>query len=284
MTLLISKLVADGAEPLQRAGVNEARLESTLLLAHALGRDRTFVITHADEPVDERALETFRKLIERRAAREPLQYLTGCQEFFKLDFEVTPDVLIPRPETELLVEFSLEVLKDNPTSLIADIGTGSGCIAISLLHELPRARAVATDISVDALQVARRNAERHSVMDRLALTESDCFSAISRDALFSLIVSNPPYVREDEWPRLQREVREHEPRSALVSGPDGLTMIRRLLDEAPALLSDDGYFVFEFGFGQSEEIARLIDQRVWEIAAIRADLQNIPRVFVLRKL
>jgi release factor glutamine methyltransferase len=283
MTVSIGEAVREGALELERAGISESRSQSSSLVAHALGRDRSFVLTHADEHLEVAILNTFRELIERRARHEPLQYLTGHQEFFKLDFEVTPDVLIPRPETELLVEASLELLKDSPAPVIADIGTGSGCIATSLLHELPNARAIATDTSPRALAVARRNAERQGVANRLALIESNCFSAVPRDQKFSLIVSNPPYVSEEEFRTLQPEVRDYEPRAALVSGPDGLSTIRRLLSEAPAFLRSDGYFVFEIGFGQSAAVTRLIDFEVWNCQAIRADLQAIPRAVVLKK-
>src|SRR5216683_3900043 len=169
MNLSISKAILEGAQGLSAAGVAEARRESGSLLAHAIGRDRTFIVTHADEPLETEAVKTFRKLIERRAAGEPLQYLTGHQQFFKLDFEVTPDVLIPRPETELIVEIALELLKDDLDPFIADIGTGSGCVVISLLHELRDAHGIATDISPDALRIARRNADRYGVTERLTV-------------------------------------------------------------------------------------------------------------------
>jgi release factor glutamine methyltransferase len=282
MNISIRNAIAEGAQLLHEAGVAEARRESGSLAAHAIGRDRTFVVTHADEPLEDAAVEAFRKLIERRAAGEPLQYLTGHQEFFKLDFEVTPDVLIPRPETELMVEIALELLKNDRGPFIADIGTGSGCVAISLLDELRDARAIATDISAAALCVAQRNAERHGVNDRLILLESEGFSAVDRLGPFALIASNPPYLSDDELEDLQREVRQ-EPRAALAAGTDGLSVIRRLLSEAPQFLRRGGYFVFEIGFGQSSAVEQLIDRRVWDLLEIREDLQGIPRTFVLQK-
>jgi release factor glutamine methyltransferase len=221
-------------------------------------------------------------LIARRAGGEPLQYITGHQEFFKLDFEVTPAVLIPRPETELIIEVALELLDNDPQPYLADIGTGSGCIAISILHELSAARAVATDVSTAALRVAQRNGERHGVADRLALLESDCFSALDASRPFSLIASNPPYISDDELKSLQREV-NCEPRAALAGGLDGLSVIRRLLLEAPQYLRPGGYFVFEIGFRQSEAAEHLIDQRAWQLLEIRTDLQKIPRTFVLQR-
>ncbi len=282
MSISIGKAIAEGAQVLRAAGVADARRESASLAAHAIGRDRTYVVTHADELWQSEKVEAFRKLIERRAKGEPLQYITGHQEFFKLDFEVTPDVLIPRPETELLVEIALELLKDDHSPFIGDIGTGSGCIAISVLHELGNARAIATDISPDALRVARRNAERHGVGDRLLLIESDCFSALDSKNPLSLVASNPPYIRDDEMETLQREVR-YEPRSALAGGRDGLDIVRRLLHEVAAFLRPSGHFVFEIGFGQDAAVEQLINARVWELKEMRRDLQGIARAVVLRK-
>ena len=191
-------------------------------------------------------------------------------------------MLIPRPETELIVELALDLLRADPEPFFADIGTGSGCIAISLLHETPKAHAVATDISPAALAVAERNAERHAVINHLTLVESDCMSALDPTKPFSLIVSNPPYVSDREFKEIQREVKE-EPRAALAGGPDGLSVIRRLLREATAFVAPQGYLVFEIGFGQSAAINQLISRGDWEHLGIRNDLQSIPRAVVLRK-
>jgi release factor glutamine methyltransferase len=278
----IANTVVEGAEQLRETGVPEARRDAGSLLAHVLGRDRSFLIAHADRAVSEEEFRAFRFLIERRASGEPLQYITGHQEFFKLDFEVTPAVLIPRPETELIVETALVLLHDDAKPLLADIGTGSGCIAISLLHEMSAARAVATDVSLAALAVAQRNAERHHVADRLEVLESDCFSAMDASRSFSLIASNPPYVADGELKDLQTEV-HYEPRAALAGGPDGLSVIQRLLLQARPFLRPGGHFVFEIGFGQSQAVEQLIDRRVWKLLEIRRDLQQIPRTFVLQR-
>ncbi len=284
-TTSIAQVIVEAAQVLRRAGVPEARREAGSLLAHAIGRDRTFLITHADEELGPTEINLYRGFIERRAAGEPLQYITGRQEFFGLDFEVTPDVLIPRPETELLVETALELLKEtNTAQLVCDIGTGSGCIAIALLHAQPALRALALDISPQALAVASRNAERHRVRDRLLLAASDCFDALDEaSAQFSIIVSNPPYVAARALEGLQREVRDHEPRVALSPGADGLAIIRRITANASRFLKPGGHLLLEIGFDQHEAVTKLFDHKLWQLLDIHKDLQGIPRTVVARK-
>jgi release factor glutamine methyltransferase len=282
MNLSIRAAISEGAQLLKSAGVREAQHEARLLLMHSLGCDRTFVITHSEDEVPPAPMDHFRRLVNRRASGEPAQYLTGRQEFFKLDFAVSPAVLIPRPETELLVETALDLLRDYASPRLADVGTGSGCIAISLLHELPAAQAIATDVSPAALAIARRNAERHRVIDRLQLIESDLLSGVDQKSSFDVIVSNPPYVSEAGMSNLQREVRR-EPARALAAGPDGLAVIKRLLGESAPYLQDDGHLLFEIGFGQSENVKDLIRETAWELVSILCDLQGIPRTVVIRK-
>jgi release factor glutamine methyltransferase len=282
MTISLREAIEEGARSLEMAGIADARMQSVSLLGHTLGRNRTFLIAHSADQLTESQIRRFRALVDRRRTGEPFQYITGHQEFYKLDFEVKPGVLIPRPETEIIVEAALEVTRDNPSPLIADIGTGSGCIVISLLHELPGARALATDLSLSALDLARRNAQRHGVLDRLELIHADIFPAQSHKE-FSLITSNPPYIAEAEMSALQREVRDFEPATALVSGRDGLDHIRALLREAPRHLSAGGYLIFEIGFGQRDLVAKLIDAEVWNLFQVRNDLQDIARTFLLQK-
>jgi release factor glutamine methyltransferase len=280
----IAEATLEATQILRRAGVPESRREAASLLAHVIGRERTFLITHAEEEVAEERLSLFRSLVERRARGEPLQYITGHTEFFKLDFEVTPDVLIPRPETELLVEAALGLLEGSDAPLLCDVGTGSGCIIISILHERYEARGVGLDISGSALEVARRNASRHGVDARLSLILSDCFEALGEtQPRFDMIVSNPPYVAEAALEGLQREVRDFEPRVALTPGGDGLRVIRRLLADAPARLQEGGHLLMEIGFDQHEAIGKLIDPQAWELLDIHTDLQGIPRTVALRK-
>ena len=284
--LTIADALREASEALRASGVAEARREAASLLSHLMSRDRTFLITHADETLTREQLGSYLSLVERRAAGEPLQYIKGTQEFYGLDFEVNPDVLIPRPETELLVETALELLRDTPSPLVCDVGTGSGCIAVSLVHTRADARAVALDLSPAALRVAARNAARWRVAERIKFLVSDCFDALASGghggARFDLVASNPPYVAEDDLEELQREVREHEPRAALTPGGDGLSVIRRLVAEAPRHLKPGGYFVMEIGFGQHESVAEIISPRVWTLLDIRRDLQGIPRTLALR--
>lgn len=283
MKRTIQNSLVEAVDVLLRAGVNEARMEATSLLIHVLGVDRAFVIAHPENELNDEQSHNLRELLGRRAAREPLQYIVGHQEFFKLRFEVTSDVLIPRPETELVVEAALELAHRERSLSILDVGTGSGCIVISLLSELENARATATDISSPALEVARRNAHRHNVIDRLTLIQADCLSLLSQREAFALIVSNPPYIPAGEIATLQREVHEYEPLTALASGADGLDHIRALLRETPPLLQQNGYFVFEIGFGQREAIEQLVDRAIWRLFEVRKDLQGIPRTVVLEK-
>lgn len=279
-TMNIAEALREATEILQNAGVPEARRDAGSLLSFVIGKNRTFLISHAEDDVDDSRLAQFRNAVERRAAGEPLQYITGVQDFFGREFRVTPDVLIPRPETELLVEAALEVNKT--ATLICDIGTGSGCIALTLLCELNDARAVAVDKSPAALEIAKLNAQRFSVADRVEFVVSDCFDSVEpRD--FDLLVSNPPYVAGDVLAGLQREVRDHEPLLALSPGPDGLSIIRRLVHDAPAFLKPNGHLIMEIGFDQAEAVQQLIDANVWELREIRPDLQGIPRIVILRK-
>jgi len=276
----ISNSLKEAALLLRDAGVPEARREAGSLLSFVIAKDRTFLISHAEDVVDDADSKRFHDAVARRAAGEPLQYITGVQDFFGREFRVTPDVLIPRPETELLVEAALEVIADTPTPMICDVGTGSGCIAVTLLCERSDARAIAVDVSEAALAVAAENARRHEVAERIVFEISDCFETIN--SKFDLIVSNPPYVSADALDGLQREVKDHEPLIALSPGADDLSVIRRLLEDGPAFLKKSGHLIMEIGFDQAEKVADLID-RNWRLHEIRPDLQGIPRIVVLQK-
>ncbi|HKU77709.1 MAG TPA: peptide chain release factor N(5)-glutamine methyltransferase [Pyrinomonadaceae bacterium] len=280
--MTIGEIIREATRELKDAGVPEARREAGSLLSFVLGKDRTFLISHAEDSVDENSLARFREFVERRGGGEPLQYITGVQDFYGREFRVTPDVLIPRPETELLVEATLQIVGEAP--LICDVGTGSGCIAVTLLCEIVNARAVAIDKSPAALAVAKINAQDYSVADRTLFVVSDCFESLdSRDYQFDLIVSNPPYVTEAALEGLQREVRDHEPLMALSPGGDGLNVIRRLINEGPAFIKPNGHMLMEIGFDQGEAVKSLVDGSAWSLREIRPDLQGIPRIVVLQK-
>jgi release factor glutamine methyltransferase len=281
----IAEALREAALVLQSAGVPEARREAGSLLSFILGKDRTFLISHAEDQLGGESLDQFRESVERRAGGEPLQYITGVQDFFGREFRVTPDVLIPRPETELLVEAAIEVVGGRESSVfVCDVGTGSGCIAITLLCEIPQARAVAVDKSPEALEIAKLNAQNLSVSERAGFVVSDCFESLDANEYeFHLVVSNPPYVSAGMMAGLQREIRDHEPLIALSPGADGLSMIRRLLQETPRFLKKSGHLIIEIGFDQGEAIKALIDDEVWRLIDIRPDLQGIPRIVVLQK-
>lgn len=288
--MTIAEAILQGANKLRKAGVAEARREAGSLLGYLLHRDRTFIISHAEDSISSAEQEAFALLVDERAQGKPLQYITGHQEFYGLDFEVNANVLIPRPETELLVEVALKLVSNaEAETFICDVGTGSGCVTIALLHELPTARGVSIDISPAAIEVAKRNAERHEVANRVEFLVSDCFSGLDRsEQQFDLIVSNPPYIPAHDVESLQREVRDYEPRLALAAGADGLTIIRRLLTDAGAYLKPGGHLLFEIGFDQSEAVERLIapmvDEGSWKFLDIYADLQGIRRTVALQKI
>ncbi|HEU4870149.1 MAG TPA: peptide chain release factor N(5)-glutamine methyltransferase [Pyrinomonadaceae bacterium] len=279
----IADLLHEASQALQAAGVPEARREAGSLLSFVIGKDRTFLISHPEDRIDGTDLDRFREAVARRAEGEPLQYITGVQDFYGREFRVTPDVLIPRPETELLVEAALETIVGVSSPSICDVGTGSGCIAVTLLCERTDARAVAVDVSEAALAIAADNAARHGVAERIELKVSDCFHGLE-PITFDLVVSNPPYVSAAALAGLQREVRDHEPLVALSPGADGLIVIRRLLHDGLGFLKPHGHLIMEIGFDQGEKVQELIDPDSWRLVEIRPDLQSIPRIVVVQKL
>src|SRR5262245_43922006 len=223
----IAETLKEASEHLRAASVPNDLLDAQTLLAEAIGKDRSYLIINFNQQIPEDVLSEFQTMVSRRAAGEPLQYITGHQEFFGLDFEVTPDVLIPRPETELIVEETIRLVQQNRTArpgppVIIDVGAGSGCIAVTLARELGDARVIASDISLAALRVARRNAARHSFEDRIGFVASDLLDSFTEESFADFIVSNPPYVSDEEIPSLQPEVRDWEPRLALTDSSDGL--------------------------------------------------------------
>jgi release factor glutamine methyltransferase len=262
---------------------DEAALEAELLLMHALGLDRAHLYQRLTEPLSSEAIDAYRVVLERRVAREPLAYITGHREFFALDFETTRAALIPRPETETLVElaiaFALERFADQPIT-IADVGTGSGVIAVALACELPLARIVATDVSADAIALARRNAARHDVADRIEFRGDDLLLPLAEPV--PMIAANLPYVTTAQWESSPPEIHDHEPRAALDGGPDGLDVIRRLLTQAPTRLAEVGGLFCEIGAGQGDS-ARELAREVFPRARVEVarDLAGRDRVLAV---
>jgi release factor glutamine methyltransferase len=284
--MTIAEALKEASEHLRAASAPNDLLDAQTLLAEAIGKDRTYLIINFNQQAPEKFLTKFRAMVNRRAAGEPLQYITGHQEFFGLDFEVTPDVLIPRPETELIVEETIRIVQQEgiASPVIVDVGAGSGCIAVALSRELGDARVIASDISEPALRVARRNAARHGLGARIGFVASDLLDAFAEQDFADFILSNPPYVSEDETRSLQSEVRDWEPRLALTDSNDGLSLYRRLLKDAPSRLKSGGRLICEMGYTQSERISAMVDHQVWGAGRLLDDLQGIPRTIVLRKL
>ncbi|HEV8346356.1 MAG TPA: peptide chain release factor N(5)-glutamine methyltransferase [Vicinamibacterales bacterium] len=276
--------IAAARQRLRDAGLSsrEADLAARVLAEHALGWAAERLLTDGGDAEPADFASRFDALVARRAAREPLPYIVGHREFWNLDFEVTPAVLIPRPETELIVEAALDIVAPGADATIADLCTGCGCVAIALARERPLARVIATDISEGALAVARRNARRLGVADRIEILNGDLLEPITGTC--DVIVANPPYVAAGVRPALQPEVRDHEPNLALFGGDDGLGMIERLVRDAPARIRAGGSLVFEFGFGQDEEIEQMIAQsRDLTLIDLKRDLQGIARTAITRR-
>ena len=284
MTIL--DLLNKNAKRLSDAGVADPRREASSLLAFALDKPSAFLIAHPEYELTNDEADRFEGFVSRRENREPFQYITGRQEFYGLDFEVTPDVLIPRPETEILVEEAIHELsklkKLNKLSELkfCEIGVGSGCISVSILRNVPNATAIGIDISETALAVAGRNAECHGVADRLSLQIGDVFARVTDK--FDMIVSNPPYIPDADLTDMQKEVRDFEPHKALFAGTDGLDIIRRIVAEAPNYLNPGGLLLIEIGFGQAENLKSLFDLSTWNEPEFLSDLQGIERIVRLQ--
>lgn len=279
----VHDVIAAARRALAQAGIPaaDAALDAEVLARHALGWDRAALISRGRENPPEGFEQRFASLVARRVAREPVAYITGVREFWGRDFEVTPDVLIPRPETELIVEEALDLARERTPRTIVDVGTGSGCLAVTLAAELASGNVIATEISPNALRVARRNAERHRVSERMTFVLTNLLAGV--EVPLDLIVANPPYMAPEVEPTLQPEVARYEPRQALYAGRDGLDTYRNLFPAAAARLADEGRLVVEFGFGQEADVRRLAATAGLTVLHVRPDLQGIPRVAVFRR-
>jgi release factor glutamine methyltransferase len=274
------------SEELRRARVDSPALTADVLLGFVLGWDRVRVLSYAEQQVSDDAWARLRSLILRRANGEPLQYLTGEKEFYGLAFRVTPEVLIPRPETEIIVEKALDLIRHSsaPGMRFADIGTGSGCIAVSIAHEIPSSTGWAVDISAAALQVARENANRHGVAERILFIQSDLLDSFPQRPCLDFVLCNPPYVALDECDSLPSEVKNHEPHEALFGGKSGLEVYRRLVPEVPSRLSAEGHLLLEVGAGQAQQVGQLVESAGLRLQMVINDLQGIPRCLVARNV
>jgi release factor glutamine methyltransferase len=281
----INARIAEGRHRLLGAGIHhdEAALDARLLAQAVLGWDTTRMLTAGNDLEPAAFAEQYGELISRRAHREPLPYITGTREFWNLSIEVSPAVLIPRPETEGLIDAANDLFRNRDVPLrVADVCTGSGCVAVAIALEHPRARILAADLSADALEIARRNVVRHGVADRVECVQGDLLTPLT--GTFDLIAANPPYVPAGARRALQPEVRDFEPETALFGGADGLAIIRRLSTDSASRLDPHGYLMFEFGDGQELAVSELIsasgDLRMIDI---RRDLQGIARVAIVQR-
>ena len=261
--MALCEVIAEARRMLEQAGIESAGQEALWLVEHVLRLPAHHMIADRDRLLSHVELLAARGLIERRVGREPLQYILGTQEFCGLEFEVNQAVLIPRPETELLVEYVLQRISVERQATIIDVCTGSGCIAVSIARLRPRARVIATDLSNSSLDVARQNATRHAVCERITWLAGDLLGPLAKQGLegrIDVIVSNPPYIAEADWAMLQPEVRLFEPRGALVAGPQGTELHERLLQEGVRYLSPGGALIMEIGAGQARAMRRIVEE------------------------
>ncbi|MDU2063818.1 MAG: peptide chain release factor N(5)-glutamine methyltransferase [Sporomusaceae bacterium] len=276
----IGRILAWTKQYFAAKGVESPRLDAEVLLSHILKQDRIYLYVHFDQPLTPEELTAYREAVKERAQRLPVAYITGYKEFMGLNFVVSPSVLIPRPDTEILVEAVQKRLAQYEDISFADLGTGSGAIVVSLLTLLPKAKAVAVDISEAALIIAEQNAQNHQVQDRLDLCCGDFTQALS--GRFQAIVSNPPYIPDDEVRTLAPEVLK-EPSLALKGGNDGLDFYRRLLCDCAPLLTDDGFLAIEIGIDQAEPLQALAAASPFQVQEIVKDYGGIERVMVFVK-
>jgi len=288
-TWTIQKLLNWVAEYFGGKGVDSPRLSAELLLSHVLAKKRIELYTQFDRTVTEDQLTRLHDLVKRAGQREPIAYLVGKTEFYSLELNVSPDCMIPRPETELLVERAIEFLQGRSgPQIVCDLCTGSGCIATAIVKNCPNARIIATDIDDDALKVAAQNVQKHLLDERVELLCGDLFEPVTARLpgdRFDLIVCNPPYVNAAEYEALARNVRDYEPKLALFAGADGLDILRRVIQEAGGFLKPGGALMLEIGFSQDLAIKELLEQ-TGTFAEIRfdKDLQNHDRIAIAKKM
>jgi len=284
----LGEVIAEARLLLEQAGIESAAQEAFWIMEHVLRLPAHRVAADRDRLLSHAELLAARGLVGRRVGREPLQYILGTQEFCGLEFDVNPAVLIPRPETELLVQYVVQRIPVERQAIIVDVCTGSGCIAVTIARLRPRARVIATDLSDSSLDVARQNASRHAVDERITWLEGNLLGSLAGQKLegrIDVIVSNPPYIAEADWAMLQPEVRLFEPRGALVAGPQGTELHERLLQEAGQYLSPGGVLIMEIGAGQARALRRIVDQIFgYRFHQLVYDAAGLERVVIVERV
>jgi len=272
-----------GCDYLKTRGIESYQTDSAVLLAHSSGLDKIHIITDSEKIVSSEDFERFTALLKKRAENAPLAYLTGEREFYSLLFKVEKHVLIPRPDTEILVEAVLNKIPKNERDCeILEIGTGSGCISVAIAKNCENAIITATDISLDALEIARKNAEINSVIDRVKFILSDLYKEINEEK-FDIIVSNPPYIPSGEIDELDEDIRLYEPKNALDGGLDGLDFYRKLIAEGKQLLKLSGIFFFEIGYNQARSVSKILEENEFENVTVMKDYAGHDRVITANK-
>jgi release factor glutamine methyltransferase len=284
----LGEVIAEARRMLEQAGIESAEQEVLWIVEHVLRLAAHHVVASRDRLLSQVERSAVRELIERRVGREPLQYILGTQEFCGLEFDVSPAVLIPRPETELLVEYVAQRIPLDRQATVVDVCTGSGCIAVAIARLRPRVRVIASDLSNPSLDVARRNATHHAVSERITWLEGDLLESLAKQGLegrIDVIVSNPPYIAEADWAFLQPEVRLFEPRGALVAGPQGTELHERLLQEAGPYLIPGGALIMEIGAGQARAMRRIVDQiSGYRFHRLVYDAAGLERVVIVERV
>jgi release factor glutamine methyltransferase len=279
----LKQALASAVEQLEASNVGSPRLNAETLMMFVLGVNRAYLYAHPERELTNEEEARYDEVVAQRARGVPSQYITGHQEFWGLDFVVSPAVLIPRPETEHLVETVLELAKGVESPRIVDVGTGSGCIALALAHELRTAEVYAVDLSVEALEIARANAARLQLEGRVKFLQSNVLTAVAGVHDFDFVVSNPPYVGLNEADKVQRSVFEHEPRMAVFAGDSGVDIIRPLIEQAHAALKSGGWLAMEIGYSMRDMVLELFAPAMWDETTVVPDLQGIPRVIAGKK-
>jgi release factor glutamine methyltransferase len=273
----LRELYNQGREAIRQSGIENPELEASVLLAKAFNIEARDIYAHPERQLGPEEVEEFNRLLERRIRREPMAYILGEKEFYSRSFSVTPDVLIPRPETEILVEEALKILENFTSPWIIDVGTGSGCIAVTLGCERRDARIFATDISYEALLIARKNSERHGVSQGVSFVRSDLLSCF-KDKSFDLVVSNPPYVKGSDYVSLDRDIRDYEPEISLLGGEEGIDYIKGIIFQSKRALKKGGWCIIEVGVDQSGRVTEMFEEAGFKDISLTRDLSGVERV------